>query len=156
VLPDGRIRYFMGEWRGSDGHEPSVSRWPSGVEAQTRRFLEAGFEEGCHGADALEKGDIYLEPEQTRQLRFPFIIDRVPLRPLCGVLTHSSPPMPREGWELDQLGIVALSRGKSGPFAVGAFVRPEEGRTRVVAFDPLAHTRPDFESRRDCSEQKAH
>jgi hypothetical protein len=153
VLPDRRTRYFMGDWRGSDGAAPEALRWPPGFVAEMRRFLAAGFGEQCRGADALQEEDIDLDLEQTQQLIVPFIVERVPLRPVCDALRYASPPMPRKGWELQEVRLVALSHGKSGPFVVGAFVAPEREHYRLVAFDPIVHTRPDFEARRGCYEQ---
>jgi hypothetical protein len=135
VFPDRRLRYFTADWRGSDGSEGQGLRFDPGFAAETQHLLAAGFGEDCQDADSLRPGEIDLQ--KAAQTLVPLVDERVPLRPVCHRFIGSRPPMPRSGWQLEEVRILAFAHGRSTVFSVGAFIVPDGPRYRLSAYDPL-------------------
>jgi hypothetical protein len=153
VFAERKTRYFMIEGRGLDGRSTvDAPQYPRGFVAETERLLAAGFGDDCRDASSLSKGEAELVLEQARESLLPFIVERVPLRPVCLSLKFVSPPMPRAGWKTTELRLLAQAHGESGPFEVAAFVVPQGERVQLLAYDPLYLQRTDVEEIRACEQ----
>jgi len=156
VFADGSVRYFMTEYRGSDG--VSIGKapgFPRGFEAQTQHLIDVGFGENCADAQSLSENEVERVLSQGRDALMPFIIERVPLRPVCDSLKYGSPALPRTGWKLREVRLLAQSHGPAGSFGVAAFVIPETQGFQLSAYDPLYFQRSDVDALRACEEAQS-
>jgi hypothetical protein len=154
VFSDATIRYFRIEYRGSDGdaRNDRAPRFSTGFEAQTKHLIEVGFGDKCADAQSLSEAEADIVLSQGGESLLPFIVERVQLRPVCHALEYGFPLLPRSGWKLGAVRLLAQSHGPSGRFAVAAFVVPEADEFRLLAYDPLYLQRSDVEAIRACEQ----